>query len=388
MTLERYPDSRPLTGRELAGRYRIGALLGEGGVARVYRAMDRQLNRMVAVKVFRPSMDEIGRRRFDQEAQVLAALRHPGLVKLFDAGTDDGRAFLVMDLIDGPTLLDVLCDQPLTPIAVARLGTRLAEALAYVHAKGVVHRDVKPSNILLDIDELPHLADFGFARAVDVTGVSPTGQIVGTAAYLAPEQVRGQSVAAAADVYALGLVLLECLTGELEYEGPRVEAALARLSRQPRIPANLPAPLAAALVSMTRLEPGDRPTARACATMLAQVTERLATRNGVLSVSQLRQRRTAAVVAVAALGVTALLLSSPRSPSPPGSQPHADQPPVSSTMTSPTGSSGQAPGQQVTRVPMVSNLDDASSVAEARVPVPSGKAKKVKKKDQNGNSTG
>ncbi|AHH95203.1 serine/threonine-protein kinase [Kutzneria viridogrisea] len=331
----------------LAGRYRLGALLGEGGVARVYRAVDVRLNRLVAVKLFRPTLDEVGRRRFAQEARVLGTLRHPGLVKLFDAGTDGDRAYLVMELVDGATLLDRLCDQPLGPAEVAELGATLAQALTYVHARGVVHRDVKPSNILLDSDGAPHLADFGFARAVDATAVSPTGQIVGTAAYLAPEQVRGEPVGPAADVYALGLVLLECLTGELEYEGPRVEAALARLTRPPRIPADLPAPLAAALVAMTRAEPEDRPSARSCATRLSDVAQRLTTRTGVLSVPQLRRRRTIAVAAIGALALAALLLAQPHG----SEEQHSVEPQQNTTTATP---------QAYTPIPVVSPLEQAA----------------------------
>ncbi|MBV8932050.1 MAG: serine/threonine protein kinase [Kutzneria sp.] len=314
----------------LAGRYRLDELIGAGGVARVYRAFDQRLDRYVAVKLFQPALDAVARRRFVHEARVLGALNHPGLVRLFDVGVDEGRAYLVMELIDGPTLLDMVSQEPLPSIAVARLGAKLADALAYVHASGVVHRDIKPSNILIDADQEPRLADFGFASALDATRVSPTGQIVGTAAYLAPEQVRGEHVDTEADIYALGLVLLECLTGELEYEGPRVEAALARLSRPPRIPTVLPAPLAATLVAMTRSVPRERPTAAVCAARLTDVAARLATRHGVASLRQLRRRRAAAAVALAALAVAGVLLARSHWQEPAYVQQHAEQP-VTST---------------------------------------------------------
>jgi serine/threonine protein kinase len=137
-----------------------------------------------------------------------------------------------------------------------------------VHASGIVHRDVKPSNILLDTTGRVYLADFGISRLVDATRLTATGSAIGTAAYMAPEQVRGAAVGPAADLYALGLVLLECLTGRTEYTGTSFEVAVARLSRSPHIPADLPAGLADALHAMTATEPQDRPDAVGCITAL------------------------------------------------------------------------------------------------------------------------
>ena len=142
-----------------------------------------------------------------------------------------------------------------------RIGARLADALAHVHSNGIIHRDLKPANVLLGTDGRPRLADFGIARALDGTAVTGTGYVVGTAAYLAPEQVRGEWVGPAADVYALGLVLLEALTGRREYPGALVESATARLHRPPNIPDSLPSDLRTTLFAMTALEPAVRPTA-------------------------------------------------------------------------------------------------------------------------------
>jgi eukaryotic-like serine/threonine-protein kinase len=246
----------------LAGRYRIGPLVGLGGTAEVYRAFDHERGRAVAVKIFRPGSTPAPGYGGARELEVLAGFSHPGLVGVLDAGVDEqGCPFVVMDFVDGRSLAARLHDGPLAAAAVARLGAVLAEALAAVHARGVVHRDVKPANVLLDADGRPWLTDFGIARIVDATRVTATGVVVGTAAYMAPEQVRGESVGPTADVYALGLVLLEAVTGRREYEGGALESALARLHRAPRIPDEVPEPLAFMLRRMTVLDPAERPAA-------------------------------------------------------------------------------------------------------------------------------
>ncbi|QFZ18243.1 serine/threonine-protein kinase [Saccharothrix syringae] len=253
--------------RVLAGRYRLAGVLGSGGMAEVHRAWDVLLRRHVAVKVFQ-GVDTVESSRFDNEVRTLANLSHPGLVSVFDAGVCGGRSFVVLQLVDGPTLRDRLATGPLAPARVRALGAHLADALAHVHECGVVHRDVKPSNILLDDEDTPYLADFGLARSLGSPRLTNARQVVGTAAYLAPEQVRGEEVGPPADVYALGLVLLECLTGRREYQGSQVEAAVARLRRPPDVPRDLPADLARLLRRMTALSPRQRPTAAECARLL------------------------------------------------------------------------------------------------------------------------
>ena len=267
-TMEGVAVSQTVNGNLLAGRYRLLDAVGAGGMAEVYRAEDTVLGREVAVKVFRPGWDDTAKRRFEAEVRTLAGLSHPGLVPVHDAGTGDDTPFLVMRLLEGRTLRAEIDDGPLPVQRVRRLGAELAEALAYVHARGVVHRDVKPSNILLDDLNRPYLADFGLARLPGATRLTRTDQMVGTAAYLAPEQVRGADVDHPVDIYALGLVLLECLTGHREYPGGEVEAAVARLHRSPAIPEHLPADLADLLSSMTASDPGQRPTAADCARAL------------------------------------------------------------------------------------------------------------------------
>nr|WP_256215788.1 serine/threonine-protein kinase [Streptomyces sp. Ag109_O5-10] len=238
-------------------------------MADVYEGVDTRLRRPVAVKVFRPGTDPQTEDRLTAEAVLLAGLQHPGLVTVYDAGRHGDRTYLVMQLIEGPTLRSLLACGALPERRVVDVGAALARVLAYVHRAGVVHRDIKPSNILLDAAGAPHLADFGIARLADATRHTAPDVLIGTAAYLAPEQVEGRRIGPAADVYALGLVLLECLKGELEYQGTPLEATVARLHRPPQVPAWLPAELAALLRAMTAQDPEVRPDAEQCAQALA-----------------------------------------------------------------------------------------------------------------------
>jgi eukaryotic-like serine/threonine-protein kinase len=269
-------SSQRVTGAILAGRYRLAERIGRGGMADVFAAQDDLLSRRVAVKIFRFDLctdDEL--HRVHAEMQTLAALHHPGLVTVFDAGTvhEAGAAeqlaspYLVMELVKGPNLGQRLSEGPLSQADTAQLGTELAATLAYVHARNVIHRDVKPANILLGssiADDAPFaskLTDFGIARVVDSTHHTQAGFTLGTANYLSPEQALSAEVGPPTDVYSLGLVLLECLTGELAYPGSGIEAALARLNRQPEIPAGLGSGWRRLLVAATEREPANRPTA-------------------------------------------------------------------------------------------------------------------------------
>ncbi|MFF4342991.1 protein kinase [Kitasatospora sp. NPDC001540] len=265
-----------------AGRYRVEGTLGQGSAAEVLRAVDLHLGREVALKVLRRGAPEDFARRFTAEARTLARLRHHGVVEVYDHGSADDRPYLVLELVDGTTLADVLRASPLPASATLRLGRELARTLAFVHAHGVVHRDVKPSNVLIDASGTPRLTDFGIARhpwdeyAQDADATR-TGFVVGTPAYLAPEQIRGEGARPPADVYALGLLLIECLTGRRVYPGGPMEAAVARLLHSPAVPPGTPAPLAGALHAMTRTDPAARPSAAACADLLDPRTLRLPT---------------------------------------------------------------------------------------------------------------
>ncbi|MBF4614410.1 serine/threonine-protein kinase [Curtobacterium sp. VKM Ac-1376] len=258
--------------RVFGGRYRVTGTLGHGGMASVYRAVDEQLGREVAVKVFRIGPVDRGERaRAEAEIQTLATLRAPELVTLYDAALDDvdGDSYLVMELVPGSDLATRLREGPLDTATAARLGAQVADGLRAVHAQGIVHRDVKPANVLLERDgRHVKLADFGIALLRDASRVTGTGTVMGTAAYLAPEQVLAQEITGKADVYSLGLVLLECLTGRQPFPGSAVESATARLTRSPEIDRSLPTAWRTLLHVMTAQDPAERPTA-------AEAAERL-----------------------------------------------------------------------------------------------------------------
>jgi serine/threonine protein kinase len=218
----------PSSGARL-GPYQLGPAIGAGGMGEVYRARDPRLGRDVAIKILPPDVaDDPDRlRRFEQEARAAASLNHPGILAVFDVGTDSGVAYLVTELLDGRTLRDEE-SAGLKPTPYMRLekvldyAVQLADALAAAHARGVVHRDLKPENIFLTVDGRIKILDFGLAKVVN--GIAPgsetaSGVIVGTVGYMAPEQIRGQAVDARTDIFAFGCVLYELLSGTRAFTG-------------------------------------------------------------------------------------------------------------------------------------------------------------------------
>lgn len=357
-------------GHLVADRYQLGEVLGTGGVAEVRRARDTLLGRDVAIKLLQPGCDPADARRFDSEVRTLAGLSHPGLVSVYDADPTGETPFLVLELIEGRTLRERVHQGPMSVEDVRRLGSALAEALAYVHAHGFIHRDVKPSNILLDDNGVPHLADFGLARLAGGSRLTRTDQVVGTAAYLAPEQVRGDEITSAVDIYALGLVLLECLTGHREYEGPEIESAVARLHRPPVIPDDLPFDLIRTLSLMTSLTAGRRPTARQCAKALRRASTDPPTRVAHLPGRSRRVLVAAAAVVLMAAAGTGVTLHNRAAPV-------ESAPPV--TTTSPSAVPTSAPVEVVDTAPAV-----APPPVEVEKPAKKGEPKGDKGKKDGG----
>jgi tRNA A-37 threonylcarbamoyl transferase component Bud32 len=327
------------------GRYRVERLLGTGGTARVYRAFDQRLERAVAIKVYERHAVAVDQLRRARERNLQAGISHPRVVTLFDCGTHAGRPYLVMQLVDGENLAERLLAGPLPADEVTELAVQLAGALAHVHAQRVVHRDLKPANVLLGPDG-PLITDFGIAHELDATHITGTGLVTGTAAYLAPEQVVGEQAGPSADVYALGLILLECLTAEREYPGTLAESAMARLHRAPRIPAGSPEPLAHTLSLMTAREPADRPTAEQVPHLLIQapaaaVSPAVPEPAPAPTPAPARRRRALAagggLATVAAAAALAVVLTRPDVPTDAPAGLPAAGPPVTST-SAPAGS--------------------------------------------------
>jgi serine/threonine-protein kinase len=264
--------------RILSGRYRLGELLGAGGMSIVYRATDLRLGREVAVKVLPPNLaaDALVARRFGAEARRVAAIAHPNLVTIHDVGDDLGDPYYVMEIIEGETMEQLLRrESRLAPAAATRIVSQVAGALDALHAERLIHRDVKPANILLAIDGDAHLADFGLVRG-ELDGMTAPGIAVGTLSYLAPELLRGESAGPASDAYALAAVAYRALTGTLPYAARTIADLVEAQRGRPAPMSSLQPELAPAMnaVVMAALGPaGDRPTVSAFAASLAAAAE-------------------------------------------------------------------------------------------------------------------
>jgi serine/threonine-protein kinase len=267
-----------MTGEVVASRYELEELVGSGGMSSVYRALDRLLERNVALKILHPHYgdDEEYVERFRREARAVAQLSHPNIVTVIDRGEADGQQFIVFEYIDGESLKQLVDrNGPLPARRAIELALQVADALAFAHQAGLVHRDVKPQNVLVTEDGEAKVTDFGIARSLDVEhGVTQTGTVLGTSNYLSPEQARGQTITPATDVYSLGVVLFELLTGEVPFPGDNFVAVAMKhinepppslLERRPDVPVRLVHAVERALAK----DPADRfPTMEAFAAEL------------------------------------------------------------------------------------------------------------------------
>ncbi|MES1248599.1 MAG: protein kinase [Actinomycetota bacterium] len=227
-----------MLGELVANRYELLEVVGTGGMSTVYRALDTLLERNVALKVLHPHYGDDAEyvERFRREARSVAQLSHPNIVTVIDRGEDDGSQYIVFEYVDGESLKELVDRSgPLPVRRVVEIGLQMADALAFAHQHGLVHRDVKPQNVLINGDGEAKVTDFGIARSLDVEhGVTQTGTVLGTSNYLSPEQARGQTVTPATDVYSLGVVLFELLTGEVPFPGENfVAVAMQHINEPP-----------------------------------------------------------------------------------------------------------------------------------------------------------
>jgi serine/threonine-protein kinase len=255
------PADQPL----IAGRYELERPLGHGGMSEVWRATDRELGRRVAIKLLAPDADTA---RFDREARAIASLAHPNIVQLYDYGHDEGRPYMVLEYVPGGTLEERLAEakgKPLPDAETTAIAGGVAAGLAHAHARGVVHRDLKPANVLFDEEGRAKLADFGIARLAAGEGtLTEAGTVLGTAAYISPEQASGSPASPASDVYSFGVMLYRMLTGRLPFESSD-PMELVRMNRDDPPPpiasvrTDVPGRLESTATAALEKDPRDRP---------------------------------------------------------------------------------------------------------------------------------
>ena len=297
----------------VGGRYRVERVLGDGAMAKVLLAEDGELGRQVAVKLLDEQLagDAAFRARFAREARVAASISHPNVVAVYDVGEADGRPFIVMEHVDGESLAAVLSRGRLPLERGLAIGIQLAQALEAAHAAGIVHRDLKPGNLIERSDGTIKIADFGIARLLEGTELTEAGTIVGTAAYLAPEQAEDGEITPAADVFALGVLLYELLTARQPWKVDSL-AELARRESAPRpeLPPETPWALREAVERSLETEPAARPTVPELAALLEAPDDEatLVLPRTVPQRGSRRERRSVSRAAWAALIVSAALL--------------------------------------------------------------------------------
>ena len=256
-----------MVGELIGGRYELEQLVGTGGMSSVYRAHDTLLERRVALKILHDAYAEDDEyvERFRREARAVAQLAHPNIVTVIDRGEDDGRQFIVFEYVEGENLKELLMRTGPLPISrVVELALEMARALSFAHQLGLVHRDVKPQNVLLNGDGRAKMTDFGIARSLDVDrGVTDSGTILGTSFYIAPEQAKGERIDAQTDIYSLGCVLFELLTARVPFEGESFVAVAMRHVNDPapdvrELRTDVPPRLAALVARALEKDPAAR----------------------------------------------------------------------------------------------------------------------------------
>jgi serine/threonine-protein kinase len=251
--------------RTLGGRYELAEVIGRGGMGTVYRATDLTLRRVVAIKVLPAALadqDPSHVARFEREARAAAALSNPGVVAVYDTGVDEQVRYIVMEYVDGRSLDAILREHGRLPVEEAiRVGTGVADALSAAHAVGIVHRDIKPGNVMIATNGAVKVLDFGIAQSGDGTAITRTSTVVGTAAYMAPEQAAGHPADGRSDIYSLGCVLYATLAGRPPFTGEAVAAILHQHAsvEPPPLDRNVPPWLAALVLQMLAKRPADRP---------------------------------------------------------------------------------------------------------------------------------
>lgn len=327
----------PVEGLTLGSRYTLTDRIAAGGMGEVWKAKDSVLGRVVAVKVMRPNAADEPEfaDRFRDEARHTASLSHPNIATVYDYGEDDGAAYLVMELVDGQPLSELIARGPFAPDRVRSIVGQAALALAAAHAQGVVHRDVKPANILLTSEGRVKLTDFGIASAGDSAGYTRTGEVLGTPHYLSPEQAVGRAATGSSDLYALGIVAHEMLTGTKPFDGgSAVATALSQVNDPPPpLPPSVPADLRRLVMSCLDKDPARRPeSAAALAAALGMPVSGLADVDPATSVIHTGHTDPSATAIIVSTpppsGTTVLPTAVARPPLPPPEDPYAQPDPL------------------------------------------------------------
>src|SRR5437588_2810088 len=276
-----------LLGTILSGRYRLEARIGSGGMSTVYRAVDETLQRQVAIKLLNREVasdsDEL--ERFRREARAVAQLSHPHIVAVIDAGEDEGRPYIVFECVEGETLKERIRRRGRLPVPEAvAYAIEIARALGVAHSRHIVHRDVKPQNVLIDEEGSAKVTDFGIARTLDEEGLTADGRVIGTTDYVSPEQALGQPVTGQSDLYSLGIVLYEMLTGEVPFRGDNQVAVAMKHVREPLPDVQAKRPeVSAALAAVV-----ERATAKALEDRYVNDAELIADLEDVLAIETAR----------------------------------------------------------------------------------------------------